>query len=106
MNKSPNLLPPHTEWQRYESPTVLRKHGREYLERFWAPTNVDRPQAPTIDGLARDFGASLHASDDTILLTFDDPEAAVVCARHLHRCLGVAIETLRVQLTVHRQVVP
>lgn len=106
MNKSPNPLPPHTEWQRYESPAVLRKHGREYLERFWAPTNVAQPRASTIDRLAQDFGASLHASDHTILLTFDDPEAAAICARHLHRCFGVAIEALRVQLTAHRQVAP
>ena len=35
MNKSANLLPPHTEWQRYESPAVLRKHGREYLDEVY-----------------------------------------------------------------------
>ncbi len=106
MNKSPNLLPSHTEWQRYESPTVLRKHGREYLERFWAPTNVDRPQASTIDRLARDLGAGVDTSEDTILLSFDDLEAAAACMRHLRHCSGLEIDTLLIQLTINRQVAP
>ena len=34
-DKSENLLPWCTDWHRYDTPTVLRRHGREYLERFW-----------------------------------------------------------------------
>ena len=35
--KSPNRLPIHNDWQRYDSPTVFRKHGREFLERQRRP---------------------------------------------------------------------
>jgi len=104
MNKSPNLLPPHTEWQRYESPTVLRKHGREYLERFWAPSTGENALESAIDRMARRFGAGLHASDDTILLSFENPEAAACCARQLRR-LG-EVEAVRAQLTVQRRATP
>jgi hypothetical protein len=100
MNKSPNLLPSHTDWQRYESPAVLRKHGREYLERFWAPSNGET----ALERLAETFGAGIQASDDTILLFFEDPEKAASCARHLRRFAEV--ETILAQLTVLRRAAP
>ncbi|NBS15828.1 MAG: hypothetical protein EBT06_04005 [Gammaproteobacteria bacterium] len=33
--KSHNQLPWSSDWHRYDTPTVLRKHGRGYMERFW-----------------------------------------------------------------------
>ena len=35
IDQSHNPLPWSSDWHRYDTPTVLRKHGREYLERFW-----------------------------------------------------------------------
>ena len=102
MNKSPNLLPPHTEWQRYESPAVLRKHGREYLERFWSPATGEKSLEAAINRLARNLGAGVYASDDTILLFFDNPETAVSCARQLLRFSEVG--AIQAQLTVTRKV--
>ena len=104
MNKSPNLLPPHTEWQRYESPAVLRKHGREYLERLWSPATGEKSLEAAIDRLARNFGAGIYATDDTILLFFENPEIAVSCARQLRRFSEVG--AIQVQLTVNRKVAP
>ena len=35
LDRSENRLPWCTDWHRYDTPTVLRRHGREFLERFW-----------------------------------------------------------------------
>jgi hypothetical protein len=104
MHKSPNLLPSHTDWQRYESPAVLRKHGREYLERFWAPSHGETALESALERMAKAFGAGIHASDDTILLCFENPEKAASCARHLRRFAEV--ETILVQLTILRRAAP
>ena len=37
IDQSLNRLPCHTDWRRYDSPTVLRRHGRSFLERSWKP---------------------------------------------------------------------
>ena len=34
IDQSSNRLPIHTDWQRYDSPTVLRRHGLGFLERL------------------------------------------------------------------------
>jgi hypothetical protein len=104
MNKSPNLFPPHTEWQRYESPAVLRKHGREYLERFWSPMTGERSLEAAINRLARNFGAGIYASDDTVLLFFENPETAASCAKQLRRFSEIG--AIQAQLTVNRKVTP
>ena len=104
MNKSPNLLPPHTEWQRYESPTVLRRHGREYLERLWAQSNGESALEFALERMAKAFDAGIHASDDTILLFFENPEKAASCARHLRRF--VEVDTIQAHLTVRRRAAP
>ena len=35
INQSSNRIPCHTDWHRYDSPTVFRRHGRDFLERSW-----------------------------------------------------------------------
>jgi hypothetical protein len=35
IDQSSNRIPCHTDWHRYDSPTVLRRHGRGFLERSW-----------------------------------------------------------------------
>ena len=32
-----NRSPCDTDWRRYDTPTVLRRHGRGFLERTWKP---------------------------------------------------------------------
>jgi hypothetical protein len=33
--QSRNPLPWSQDWHRYDAPAVIRKHGREFLERLW-----------------------------------------------------------------------
>lgn len=35
LEKSHNPFPGSSDWHRYDTPTVLRKYGRGYMERFW-----------------------------------------------------------------------
>jgi hypothetical protein len=35
ITKSANRLPLPTYWEGYETPAVVRKHGRQFLERLW-----------------------------------------------------------------------
>ena len=35
INQSSNRIPCHTDWHRYDSATVFRRHGRDFLERSW-----------------------------------------------------------------------
>ena len=82
--KSANQVPLHTDWHRYETPAVVRKHGRQFLERIWMHMEGENPDA-AISRIAKRFGAHVGESKDTTmtLLSFDDLELALACARTL-----------------------
>lgn len=97
--KSPNQLPLHTEWERYETPAVVRKHGRQFLDRIW-----DHMQggsgSTTFERIAQAYGGRLYETEDATLLFFDDPEQAAACARTLRKT--GAVVSIAAQLSVHR----
>jgi hypothetical protein len=97
--KSPNQLPLHTDWDRYETPAVVRKHGRQFLERLWDHMEGESVLT-TFERIAQAYGARTYESDDVTLLFFDDPEQAVACARKL-RETGVVL-SIAAQLSVQR----
>jgi hypothetical protein len=97
--KPPNQLPLHTDWARYEAPAVVRKHGRQFLERLWDHMEGESGST-TFERIAQAYGARLYESEDVTLLFFDDPEQAAACARTL-RETGVVL-SIAAQLSVHR----
>ena len=101
ITKSANQVPLHADWHRYETPAVVRKHGRQFLERIWMNMEGENPDA-AISRIAKRFGAQVGESKDMTmtLLSFDDLERALACAHTLRE----AGETLYVvaQLGVRR----
>ena len=69
-DKSENRLPWCTDWHRYDTPTVLRRHGREFLERFWRDEKVSthRNLKPTTEHLATLHGGELISSGEPMSL--------------------------------------
>jgi hypothetical protein len=100
ITKSANRLPLHTDWERYETPAAVRKHGRQFLERIWRQLEGERPGSD-LERIARHFGARSFESEDATLLFFDDAEQAAACARLL-RQTGDAW-SIEVQLSVQRR---
>jgi hypothetical protein len=100
LTKSPNQVPLHTDWARYETPAVVRKHGRQFLERFWAPQEGE-PQAPSLKRIAESYGARIEESEDVTLLFFEDADQAAACARKLRES-GEAL-SIAAQLRVQRR---
>lgn len=60
-DKSENRLPWSTDWHRYDTPTVLRRQGREYLERFWrnSDSQPSRRLRPVVEHLATLHGGEI-----------------------------------------------
>ncbi len=100
LTKSPNQVPLHTDWARYETPAVVRKHGRQFLERFWAPQEGE-PQALSFEQIAESYGARIEESEDVTLLFFEDADQAAACARKLRES-GEAL-SIAAQLRVQRK---
>lgn len=100
ITKSANRLPLHTDWERYETPTAVRKHGRQFLERIWRQLEGERPGSG-LERIARHFGARSFESEDATLLFFDDVEQAAACARKLLES-GEAL-SVAAQLSVQRK---
>ena len=104
IDQSLNRLPCHTDWRRYDSPTVIRRHGRGFLERLWRPQgNEPNPQTlsqPELTSLAESFGGVCLPAQDELLLLFGDGQWARRCQIQLRK---LGIETVRfgcqVQLT-------
>jgi len=104
IDQSLNRLPCHTDWQRYDSPTVLRRHGRGFLERLWQPQSIGPdPQSlsqPELNSLVESFGGICLPAQDELLLLFGDGHWARRCQIQLRK---LGIETVRfgchVQLT-------
>ena len=104
IDQSLNRVPCHTDWQRYDSPTVLRRHGRGFLERLWRPQSSEPNQQPLsrpeLTALAESFGGVCLPAQDELLLLFGDGHWARRCQTQLHK---LGFETVRfgcqVQLT-------
>lgn len=101
ITKSANQVPLHADWHRYETPAVVRKHGRQFLERIWMNMEGENPDA-AISRIAKRFGAHVGESKDMTmtLLSFDDLDRAVACARTLREA-GEALSVVA-QLGVRR----
>jgi len=100
ITKSANRLPLHTDWERYETPAALRKHGRQFLERIWRQLEGERPGSG-LERIAHHFGARSFESENATLLFFDDVEQAAACARLLRQTGDVL--SIEVQLSVQRE---
>jgi len=63
IDQSLKRMPCHTDWRRYDSPTVLRRHGRGFLERSRRSSQVKPAQpgtAPVIRSGTQGFGGKLR----------------------------------------------
>lgn len=100
ITKSANRLPLHTDWERYETPAAVRKHGRQFLERIWRQLEGER-SGSGLERIARHFGARSFESEGATLLFFEDVEQAAACARLLQET-GEAL-SIEVQLSVQRK---
>jgi len=69
-DKSENRLPWCTDWHRYDTPTVFRKHGREYLERFWRENEVNpsRRLKPVVEHLTTLQGGEIIQNGEPMSL--------------------------------------
>ena len=99
ITKSANQVPLHTDWHRYETPAVVRKHGRQFLERIWMHMEGESPDS-AISRIAKRFGAHVGESEGMTLLCFDDLDRAMACARTLREA-GEALSVIA-QLGVRR----
>jgi hypothetical protein len=76
IDQSFNRIPCHTDWQRYDSPTVIRRHGRSFLERAWKPEgtvkNTAKLSKNQLHSLVESYGGHCVTTSDSILLIFDD----------------------------------
>ena len=72
-DQSHNQMPWSIDWHRYDTPTVLRKHGREYMERFWRSKSSRRVKETTgsIEHLATLDGGILMFSGEPMRLRVD-----------------------------------
>jgi len=87
IDQSLNRLPCHIDWYRYDSPTVIRRHGRSFLERAWkrgrtsnATSELSRTE---LNDLVESYGGQCVKTDDHLLLIFDDYHWARRCDRQL-----------------------
>jgi hypothetical protein len=90
IDQSLNRMPCHTDWRRYDSPTVLRRHGRGFLERTWRSSQLSQTNlephplsGAELKDLAESYGGLCFRSEDKILLLFADYHWARRCQRQL-----------------------
>ena len=92
-----------TDWRRYDSPTVLRRQGRGFLERSWILDPLTQEQhalsVPELETLVASYGGFYLPISEPILVVFSDYHWARRC-QHLLSQRGVqAIRTgCRLQL--------
>ena len=105
-----NPSPHYTNWQLYDSPTVLRRQGRGFLERFWKPDQLNPlNQEPyslsksELETLVTSFGGVCRHLSDQMLLIFDDTHRARRCEAQLVK-LGLSTQRwgCHIQLPVSR----
>jgi hypothetical protein len=87
-----NRSPYDTDWRRYDSPTVIRRQGRGFLERSWKPDLLNQEQHPLskleLDTLVASYGGLCLLSADQMVLIFADYHWARRC-QHLLGQRGV-----------------
>lgn len=87
IDQSSNRIPCHTDWHRYDSPTVLRRHGRGFLERTWKSSQVAQEahtlSKPELQTLVESYGGLYLSSAGQILLIFTDYHWARRCNSQL-----------------------
>ena len=93
-----NRSPCHTDWRRYDTPTVLRRHGRGFLERFWKLDQLNplnQEQYPLskqeLETLVASYGGVCSHLSDQMLLIFDDTHRARLCEAQLVK-LGLSTQ--------------
>ena len=108
-----NQSPHYTNWQLYDSPTILRRQGRGFLERTWKPDQlnpvnlVNQEQYPLskleLGTLVTSYGGVCRHLPDQMLLIFDDFYRARRCEAQLIK-LGLSTQRwgCHIQLPVSR----
>ena len=93
-----NPSPHYTHWQLYDSPTILRRQGRGFLERTWKPDQLNPlNQEPyslsksELETLVTSFGGVCRHLSDQMLLIFDDTHRARRCEAQLIK-LGLSTQ--------------
>jgi len=96
-----NPSPHDTNWQLYDSPTILRRQGRGFLERTWKPDQlnpvnlVNQEQyplsKPELETLVASYGGICRHLPDQMLLIFDDTHRARRCEAQLIK-LGLSTQ--------------
>ena len=93
-----NPSPHYTHWQLYDSPTILRRQGRGFLERTWKPDQLNPlNQEPyslsksELETLVTSFGGVCRHLSDQMLLIFDDTHRARRCEAQLVK-LGLSTQ--------------
>lgn len=87
INQSSNRIPCHTDWHRYDSPTVFRRHGRDFLERSWkvgwaAKTTASLSKIE-LHNLVESYGGRYLTKVGHLLLIFEDSHWARRCDMQL-----------------------
>ena len=94
-DQSFNSCPCYTDWWRYDSPTVLRRQGRGFLEQFWKPDPLTQElhalSMPELEILVASFGGQCLTTPDHPLLLFDDYHWARRCDAQLIK-LGLSTQ--------------
>jgi hypothetical protein len=87
LDQSSNRIPYYTDWHRYDSATVLRRHSRGFLERFWKlgwPAKTPATLSNTeLHRLVESYGGQCLTTNDHLLLVFDDPHWTRRCDNQL-----------------------
>ena len=106
-----NPSPHYTNWQLYDSPTILRRQGRGFLERFWKldqlnPLNQEQYTLSKLEleTLVTSYGGVCRHLPDQMLLIFDDTHRARRCEAQLIK-LGLSTQRwgCHIQLPEPRQ---
>ena len=105
-----NSSPHYTNWQLYDSPTILRRQGRGFVKRTWKPDQpnpLNQEQYPLstqeLETLVTSYGGICRHLPDQILLIFDDTHRARRCETQLIK-LGLSTQRwgCHIQLPVSR----
>jgi hypothetical protein len=93
-----NPSPHYTHWQLYDSPTVFRRQGRGFLERFWKPEQLNplhqeqyTLSKQELETLVASYGGFCRYLPDQMLLIFDDTHRARRCEAQLIK-LGLSTQ--------------
>lgn len=104
IDQSSNRIPCHTDWHRYDSPTVLRRHGRGFLERSWKPgwpaKNPATLSKTELYSLVESYGGQCLTTVDHLLLIFDDYRWARRCETQLVK-LGLSTQRWGCHIQLH-----